>query len=144
MTTPLPSQRVFFDSSAFIKRYVAESGSQQVILICETASEICLSAIAVPEIISAFCRLNREGKISKPQYHQLKKSFMDDIADVALADVSPDVLSHAVVRLEVSALRGMDAIHIATALVLKADLFVSADSQQLAAARLSRLEVAAI
>lgn len=144
MASPPKSERVFFDSSAFIKRYVAESGSQQVISICESASEICLSVVAVPEIISAFCRLRREGKINKQQYLELKRSFMSDVADIALADISADVLSDAVLRLEHSPLRGMDAIHIATAHVLKVDLFVSADSQQVAAARLSRLKVAVL
>ena len=144
MALPSSNERVFFDSSAFIKRYVAESGSQQVISLCESAREICLSVIAVPEIISAFCRLNREGKVSKQQYLQLKKSFMSEVADIALADVGTNVLGNAVQRLEASPLRGMDAIHVATALVLKVDLFVSADTQQAAAARLCQLKVVAI
>ena len=55
--------RVFFDSSAFIKRYVQEAGTDTVIGWCDRATEIGLSGIALPEIISAFCRLRREGKV---------------------------------------------------------------------------------
>jgi predicted nucleic acid-binding protein len=61
----------FFDSSALVKRYVAEEGTEAVISLCDRASEIGLSGIALPEIISAFCRLRREGKISDVQYRQL-------------------------------------------------------------------------
>ena len=69
---------------------------------------------------------------------------MSEVADIALADVGTNVLGNAVQRLEASPLRGMDAIHVATALVLKVDLFVSADTQQAAAARLCQLKVVAI
>ena len=48
---------VFFDSSSFAKRYVQELGSETVAVWCDRVSEIGLAAIALPEIISAFCRL---------------------------------------------------------------------------------------
>jgi len=60
--------RVFFDSSAFVKRYVEESGTDAVLNWCDQATEIGLSAIALPEIVSAFCRLRREDKINDTQY----------------------------------------------------------------------------
>lgn len=44
--------RVFFDSSAFIKRYVSESGTDAVLEWCDLATEIILSGIALPEIVS--------------------------------------------------------------------------------------------
>ncbi|MEI6068853.1 MAG: type II toxin-antitoxin system VapC family toxin [Methylococcaceae bacterium] len=58
---------VFFDTSAFVKRYVNESGTDKVRAWCDNATEIGLSGIALPEIISAFCRLQREGKITDGQ-----------------------------------------------------------------------------
>ncbi len=64
--------RVFFDSSAFIKRYIRESGTEAVITWCNQADEISLSGIALPEMISAFCRLHREKSISAEQYRGLK------------------------------------------------------------------------
>ena len=54
--------RVFFDSSAFVKRYVREAGTDLVLSWCEQATELCLSGIALPEIVSAFCRLLRENR----------------------------------------------------------------------------------
>lgn len=75
--------RVFFDSSAFAKRYISETGTDKVLAWCDQATEIGLSAIALPEIISAFCRLRREGKIDDTQYRQLKILLLADIdADI--------------------------------------------------------------
>ena len=108
--------RVFFDSSAFAKRYVSEAGTEKVLAWCDQATEIALSAIPLPEIISAFCRLRREGKIDETQYRQLKSMLLADIED---------------------------AIHIGAAVALQADVFVSADARQRDAAVKAGLHVEA-
>lgn len=133
--------RVFFDSSAFVKRYISESGTDSVLAWCDRATEIVLSGIILPEIISAFCRLQRESRITDTQYRQLKSQLLADIEDAALADLSPPVLAQAIISLESSNLRGMDAIHIGSALALNVDVFVSADSRQLEAAARAGLRV---
>lgn len=124
----------FFDTSAFTKRYVFEQGSDTVLQLCNNASEISLAGIAIPEIISAFCRLLRENKITPVQYQQLKSALFSDIEDIAVCDSSPQVISHAIHSLETNVLRGMDAIHIGCAVVVKADIFISADARQCEAA----------
>ena len=137
--------RVFFDSSAFAKRYIAdERGSGEVIGWCERADELALSVIAVPELIAAFRRLRRDARITAPQYRRLKDDFMADIADALICDTTPQVLQHAVAALERHPLRGMDAIHLGAAAACAADLFVSADRRQCAAAKASGLTVAEV
>ncbi len=126
--------RVFFDSSAFVKRYVSEAGTEAVLAWCDRASEIGLSGIALPEIVSAFCRLRREGRIDDTQYRQLKSLLLADIEDAAICDLSPEVLARSIDSLEANALRGMDAIHVGSAIALKVDVFISADQRQLEAA----------
>lgn len=125
---------VFFDTSAFVKRYINEPGTDKVLEWCDKATEISLTGIALSEIISAFCRLQREAKITDTQYRQLKSLLMADIEDAALCDLAPAVLAQAVSSLENNVLRGMDAIHIGSAVVLKADVFVSSDKRQCEAA----------
>jgi len=136
--------RIFFDSSAFAKRYVSEEGTDAVVQWCDRAAEIALSGIALPELISAFCRLRRESKISEAQYQQLKDSLLADIEDAAICDLTPIVLAHSIASLERNTLRGMDAIHIGSAVAMQADLFVSADARQCAAAAAAGLQVAAV
>ena len=133
--------RVFFDSSAFAKRYVREAGTQAVLAWCDRATEICLSAIALPEIISALCRLQREGKLTPQQYRQIKSLLLADVEDIAISDVTATVIQHAFNCLENHVLRGMDAIHIASALALQVDVFVSADVRQCEAAANAGLAV---
>jgi uncharacterized protein len=136
--------RVFFDTSAFVKRYIAESGTDAVLDWCQRATEIGLSAIAVPELISAFCRLQRENKITNQQYLQLKKSLLSDVEDIAIGDLTPRVLLHTMNSLENNVLRAMDAIHIGSAVALECDVFISADQRQLDAARQVGLSVEAV
>lgn len=136
--------RVFFDTSAFVKRYVREDGTDAVLEWCDRATEISLAAIALPEIVSAFCRLQRENRIAQVQYRQLKTLLLTDIEDAALCDLTPAVLAQAIATLETSPLRGMDAIHIGSALALQADVFVSADQRQCGAAERAGLRVEAV
>ena len=132
---------VFFDTSAFVKRYINESGTEKVLEWCDKATEIGLSGIVLPEIISAFCRLRREERITGVQYQQLKSSLMADIEDAALCDLAPAVLAQSILSLENNVLRGMDAIHVGSAVVLKADVFVSSDKRQCEAAVCAGLRV---
>ena len=111
---------------------------------CDQATEIILSGIALPELISSFCRLQREGRITETQYRQLKSLLLADIEDAAIGDLTPVVIAHAIASLEGNVLRGMDAIHIGSALALKADLFVSSDRRQLDAAARSGLRTAPV
>jgi uncharacterized protein len=92
--------RVFFDTSAFVKRYIAESGTDAALDWCHRPTEIGLSAIAMPELISAFCRLQRENKISIEQCRQLKMALLSDVEDIATGDLTPRVLLHTMNSLE--------------------------------------------
>lgn len=122
--------RVYFDTFAFVKRYISEAGTDAVLNWCDRATEIALSGIALPEIISAFYRLRREAKITDTQYRKLKSLLLADIEDAAICDLTPSVLEQAVSTLETNLLRGMDAIHIGSAVALQADVFVTADRRQ--------------
>lgn len=135
---------VFFDSSAFVKRYIREPGTDDVLDWCERATEIGLAGIALPEIVSAFCRLRRESLVSVEQYGLLKSSLLADIEDAALCDLVPTVMAQAVLALENNTLRAMDAIHIGSAVILKADVFISADKRQCEAAVQIGLQVVSL
>ena len=47
-----------------------------------------------------------EGRLTAQQYRQLKSLLLADIEDVAVCDLTPEVLRLAVSSLEASALRG--------------------------------------
>lgn len=127
--------RTFFDSSAFAKRYIEERGSRAVDSLCQEATEVALSVLCIPEIISALNRRVREGLLTRREYGEVKQYFSQDIRDAMIVNLVPEVLSACTKILEATPVRAADALHIACALEWKADLFVSADKRQISAAR---------
>lgn len=127
--------KTYFDSSAFAKRFVEEVGSDKIEATCIKASELGLSSICVPEIISALNRRRREKTITASQYNQAKKRLLEDVHDADIINLTASVIGSTIGILETSPVRAMDALHIACAIEWCADLFVSADKKQLAAAQ---------
>ena len=128
------------DSSAFAKRFVDERGSDAVEAVCAQANELGLSVLCVPEVISALNRRLRERELTPTQYRQAKQRLLDDVRDADIIQLTPSVIGSAIQVLEASPVRAMDALHIACALEWGADLFASADTRQLAAARKAGLK----
>lgn len=122
--------KVFFDSSAFAKRYIEEQESDKVQQICFRASQLAVSVICLPEVISALCRLKRTGALTQQQYETAKKEFFTDLRDIAVCHLNPTVISRSIRVLEKSSIRAMDALHLACALEWRAGVFVSADARQ--------------
>ena len=136
--------KTLFDSSAFAKRYVEENGSAEVDVVCGATTELALSVLCVPEIISALNRRLREKNLSRQDYLAAKSRLSADVADAVVIQLTSAVVARAIFILETNPLRAMDALHVACALEWGAELFVSSDERQLKAARKSGLAVRAI
>jgi predicted nucleic acid-binding protein len=133
--------RAFIDSSALAKRYIREAGSDYVESVLDEASEVAVSLLCPPEIISALSRLRRQTLLSPRQFDHAKSALFHDIEDVLICGITGPVIDKTIVLLERHALRTIDALHLATAIEWRADLFVSADRRQLRAAAASGLDV---
>ena len=131
--------KTFLDSSAFAKRYIEEAGSEAVDTRCQEASELALSVLCVPEIISALNRRVREGALDASQYAAIKQHLLEDIRDAAIIDLTERVVATCIRSLEASTLRAADALHVACAMEWKAGLFLSADRRQVLAAETAGL-----
>ena len=136
--------KLFFDTSALIKRYFNEPGSGQVNGLLTEADDIAVSIICLPEMISTLQRLVREKKISRELYAILKAEILKDIEDMEVVTLDPLVIGRSVECLENSAVRAIDALHVACSLVVEAELFISADLDQLKAAKQAGLKVTSI
>lgn len=133
--------RIFLDSSALAKRYIFEPGTEQVLRRCREADEIVLSALCVPELISAFNRLRREGKLTAARYRRLKGDLAADLEQATIVDLTPSVVHRTIFCLEHAPLRALDAIHAASAAESLCDLFISADRRQCEAAARLKLRI---
>jgi predicted nucleic acid-binding protein len=133
--------KLFLDTSAFAKRYVAEPGSDKVLKLCRSAERLAVSVICLPEIVSTLNRLVRERELSAAKYQTLKIRLLSDLGDADICGITTQVLGSVIQLLESKALRAADAIHVACAMAYRADTFASADRRQLAADRKARLRV---
>jgi predicted nucleic acid-binding protein len=129
------------DTSAFAKRYVAERGSDKVMSLCQEADDLVVSVLCLPELIATLSRLVREKKLAKTDYRKLKGNVMADLGDADICQITSGVLDSAIPLLETHPLRSVDALHVACALAVAPDVFVSADHRQLLAAKKTGLRV---
>jgi len=132
---------LFLDTSAFAKRYIAESGSDQVLALCRDAEQLAVSVICLPEMLSTLNRLVRERRLTAARYASLKRRVLNDLADADICELTTEVMAEVIHLLEDHALRPLDTIHIACAVAYQADQFASADRHQMIAARETKLKV---
>jgi predicted nucleic acid-binding protein len=110
----------FFDSSALVKRYVAEAGSNWVKSICNLADQniIACSNLTEVEVSSAFCRRCRERYITTSERNGLIAALHHDCnAEYYLLEVTNTIRDRAIDLLQNYPLRGYDAVQLATAFV---------------------------
>ena len=109
----------FFDSSAIVKRYVQETGTQWVSDIIDplTGNEIYLARITGVEVVSALVRRERDGTISTQAVTIALAQFHKDFTgEYQLLNLSASVLTLAMSLAAAHALRGYDAVQLAAAL----------------------------
>jgi len=130
----------YFDSSAVVKRYAPERGSEQVNAIVEsTENTVYLNQIGVVEVAAAFARKARTQELTIEDYEAALWLFLADVADheFEVVPLNDRTVELAVELTRQHPLRGYDAVHLATAAAMKTALqetelppslvFVSAD-----------------
>jgi len=142
----------FFDSSAVVKQYVAETGSAWVAgLIDPTAGHrLHLANITGVEVVSAIARRQRGGSIPPADAAVMLAAFRSDLAGhYRVVELTPAIIARAMSLAETHALRGYDAVQLAVAVEVstragaasEAFTLVSADAALLAAATFEGLPV---
>lgn len=127
--------RAVLDSSALARLYVDQLGAAQVKAVLASTDRLGLCVLCGPEVISALCRLRREGQLANEEYELARAAVAEDLRDSERLDLTPEVLAVCVGLLEASVLRASDALHVACAIEWQADLFVTGDLRQERAAR---------
>ena len=147
----------FFDSSAVVKNYVAEIGSSWVkaIFNATTTDIIYAASITQVEVVAAFARrrkgLNLGVIDASVAISQFKQDFQNDFREIQL---KPTIISQAILLSDKFSLRGYDAVQLASALAVHAQLmnfktqfsnstftFVSADNELNLAAQAEGLKI---
>jgi predicted nucleic acid-binding protein len=130
---------IYLDTSALIKRFAAEKGSERVHRMIAKEGPIATAKIAYAEVHSGLARKMREGTLSASRHAFICRQVETEWPAYLRMDLTDEVLSRARQLIHRHPLRAFDAIHLASALILKAGLgeqvdFVSGDQRQLLAA----------
>lgn len=138
----------YFDSSALVKRYLTETGSERVVMLTHPSAghTVILAGITRVEVAAAFAARHRAaGGISRRERDDALSLLLQHCdSEYHLVALTATIISRAVALTQNHRLRGYDAVQLATALraneaLLAADLsdliFVAADNDLLAAAK---------
>ena len=125
----------YFDTSALVRRYLKERGSQQVGALLRRR-EVLSSAITPVEVFSALSRRKRSGELSEEDVAALLSRIQSDRLRWELVEIGEAVLRRAeeIVQGTVP-VRALDAVHIASLMAFEAAssmhiLFVTGDARQ--------------
>lgn len=108
----------YFDTSALVKLYVEEAGSELVKVYAQKCLFVATSRVAYAEARAAFARAWREGMLGDQEYIEVVSNFKEEWLAFFTLDVSDSVLQRVDVLIDKYHLRGFDALHLASAVVL--------------------------
>lgn len=143
----------FFDSSAVVKRYINETGTLWVQSVADARSGnlIYIAAITSVEVVAAITRRMKSGSITSQDGALAISEFRHHLSNEYFEiEMKHPVISRAMLIAESHALRGYDAVQLAAALEVNANLLslampaltlVSSDNDLNAAASVEALKI---
>jgi predicted nucleic acid-binding protein len=137
---------IYFDSSALVKRYIEEEGSDKVNALLKEGSFAVVSSLAYSEILAAITRRHKAGDIETCGLERIKKAFKADWVFLTVVEMHKEIFQSIDEVITRHALKGASSIHLSTALWLKKTtkedvVFVASDLELLKAARAEKLEI---
>ncbi|MEO2004462.1 MAG: type II toxin-antitoxin system VapC family toxin [Candidatus Poribacteria bacterium] len=107
----------YIDSSALVKRYIGEDGSEVVDRVLDDPDQRCyISRIAGAEVVATLARRGRGERWTEQQIDERIDLLHDDLRSrYRLVDASRAILSDSMNTARRHGLRGYDAVHLTTA-----------------------------
>lgn len=141
----MPIRPAYFDTSVLLKRYFHERGSSTAQSLLGR-HRLVSSAIAPIEAMSAICRRRNANEIAGRAFLRVTRQFQKDRAKWELIELTPQILDMAEQLVQQQSVRSLDAIHLASALILQAASgfrfpFITSDARQREAAAALMLDV---
>jgi predicted nucleic acid-binding protein len=132
---------IFIDSSALVKRYFKEKGSERVQKALSGENLLAVSKLAYPEVLSAFMRKQRAGELGEGPLKKVIDWFLFDWDRLIIVELNDGLLPIIKTLVHNYPLKGADAVHLASALWLarssKENLVFMTSDQTLLKAALS-------
>jgi predicted nucleic acid-binding protein len=133
----------YFDTSALVKLLVDEAGSETVRSIRDGIGPLASSVLVYPESAAALAAARRSGRLGHEAHRHARLGLERLWATLIPVECSIGVIRDAAQLAELEALRGCDAVHLASALSIGDEelLFVCFDADLAEAARRNGLAV---
>jgi predicted nucleic acid-binding protein len=109
---------LYLDTSALVKLYVEESMSSETTRAVEEADAVATSLLAYAEGRAAFARARREARLSATAYRHVLHEFLEDWSRLVIVEITERLVRNAGDLAARRALRGFDALHLASAMDL--------------------------
>jgi predicted nucleic acid-binding protein len=109
---------LYCDSSALVKLYVVEPGSEEVRAAVEAAEAVATCRITWAEIHAALSRRAREAPQDAAAIETAKQAFAAEWLHYVVIEVSQSIVERAGEFADTFALRGYDAVQLAAAQLL--------------------------
>lgn len=107
---------LYLDASALVKRYVTELGTKEVLTLTAAAEAVATSIVSRAEVAAALARAVRLGVLDQDSGRRAQRRFSRDWADIVRVPVGEALVSRAETLAWAHALRGYDAVQLASAL----------------------------
>lgn len=111
---------VYFDSSAFVKLIVDEDGSDLAATLWDGCDAAVSSRLAYPEVRAALAAAGRADRLDQADLSRAELAWEDYWAATRPVDLTERVTAHAGQLASDYALRGGDAVHLASLLAVGA------------------------
>ena len=105
---------LYLDTSSLVKLYVQEVGSEDVRSLVAQAAVVSSSIVAYPEARAALARLRRSRDLTAAQFAAAKRNFEEQWPAFLTLEVTAAVSREAGDLADRYALRGFDALHLAS------------------------------
>ena len=109
----------YFDSSSIVKWFFDEPFAELARDIKNKANTVVTSPLAFPEVLSAINRACKEGRCLKSEMELVRKQFLRIWPDCRWIKVNEELMQQAGKLIFKHSLRAFDAVHLASALLLK-------------------------
>ena len=110
---------VYFDTSALVKLLVLETGSPLAVALWERADAVVTSRIADVEVKSVLAAAERIGRIDAAPAAAARDRWKELWPSLAKVEVTASLTEHAAELADRRPLRAGDALHLASALLLR-------------------------
>lgn len=107
---------LYLDTSALVKLYVEERGTEVAASAVEKATRVATSRVTYAEARAAFARARREGIVTASLLREVVDRLDADWARYDIVEVTEPLVRRAGALAEKRALRGFDSIQLASAL----------------------------